>query len=140
MKHVISTLAASTKYTGWVHTAGINTIERIVEVRGGAGVALLSAGQIVGAGTPSGVRTEISDDDAAWLMQHKQFQDHLKRGFVRIVDKPVDPEVASKTMSDDDASRPKTEQDVKKDAADTAAKAGLTPDETLQVATNGKKK
>lgn len=139
MKHVISTLAANTKYVGWVHQAGINTIERVVEVRGGAGVALQSAGQI-NAGTPSGLRTEISDQDAAWLSQHKQFQDHVKRGFVRIVDKPVDPEKAAQSMADDDGSRPKTNEDVKKDAAEAAAKAGLTPEETLQATTNGKKK
>lgn len=139
MKHVISTLAANTKYVGWVHQAGINTIERVVEVRGGAGVALQSAGQI-NAGTPSGLRTEISDEDAAWLSKHKQFQDHVKRGFVRIVDKPVDPEKAAESMADDDGSRPKTNEDVKKDAAEAAAKAGLSPEETLQATTNGKKK
>lgn len=139
MKHVISTLAANTKYVGWVHQAGINSIERVVEVRGGAGVALQSAGQI-NAGTPGGLRTEISDDDAAWLSKHAHFQEHLKRGFVRIEDKPVDPEKAAQSMAEDDGSRPKTNEDVKRDAADAAAKAGLTPDETLQVTTNGKKK
>jgi hypothetical protein len=139
MKHVISTLAADMKYVGWIHQAGINSIEKVVLVRGGAGVVMQSASGLA-AGTPGGLRTEVSDEDAAWLLKDPHFKEHAKRGFVKIVDKPVDPEKAADSMATDDGGRPKNSDDVKKDADDAAKKAGLSPDETLQVQTNGKKK
>src|SRR5665213_983026 len=95
-KHVISTLSADTKYTGWVTNAGLNSAERSVLVKGGAGVALMGGGQIVT--TPQGARTELSDADAAFLAEHAHFKDHEKRGFVKIISKAQDPDDAAKSM------------------------------------------
>jgi len=133
MKHVISTLAAPTAYAGWLSNAGLNTIEKKVVINGGAGVAILGGGQIVD--TPNASRTEVSDEDAAWLAKHDHFIDHQKRGFVKIVNVPIDPEKAAKSMSKDDGSKPKTPSDVKAAAEANAAKmeAGTPP---LQVVTN----
>lgn len=139
MKHVISTLSADMKYVGWINQHGVNTIQKVVLVRGGAGVVRQSPNGL-SAGTPGGLRTEISDQDAAWLSKDPHFIEHAKRGFVKIVDKPVDPEKAADSMATDDGGRPKDSDDVKKDADEAAAKAGLKPDEALQATTNGKKK
>lgn len=138
MKHVFSTLACDNRYTEWKTNAGLNSIERSVLVRGGAGVAIKTLGP-VGA-TPMGVRTEVSDADAEWLSKNGHFIEHQKRGFVKIVNVAQDPEKAAQSMSDEDKSRPKTADDVKKDAATEAAKSGLAPEETLNVATGAPKK
>lgn len=114
MKNVISTLAADNRYTGYIKQGGLNQVERAVLVRGGSGVALRSGGESFS--TPSGVRTEVSDEDADWLMNNEHFKEHLKRGFVRIEKKAVDPEKAARTMADDDGGKPKTPEDVKKAA------------------------
>lgn len=133
MKHVFSTLSADTRYNQWVHNAGINTTERSVLVKGGAGVALLGGGQIVD--TPQGVRTEVSDEDAAFLAAHKQFQDHLKRGFVKIMNSAQDPDKAAQSMEKDTGSNPKTPADVK-EAAEAAAKKAEPGTPPLQAITN----
>jgi hypothetical protein len=134
-KHIISTLSADTKYTQWARGPGLNQEQRSVLVRGGAGVALRGAGQQVY--TPDGIRTEVSDDDAVFLAAHPQFQQHMARGFVKIVDRPLDADTVAQRMEDDTGSNPKTPADVKLAAEEAARKSGgLAPDETLQVVQN----
>ena len=133
MKHVFSTLSADTNYADWVTQPGVNTILKKVLVRGGAGVALGTGGQIY---TPGGMRTEISDADAEFLRKNVHFQEHMKRGHVRIEDKPLDAEKVAGKMETDAGSTPKTQDDVKKEADAAAKKSGLKPEETLQAVTN----
>ncbi len=128
-KHVISTLSADTAYVDWVNNAGLNTIQKRVTVKGGAGVALQGGGQIVA--TPQGVRTEISDADAEFLLNHAHFKDHMKGGYVKIVNKAVDPDAGAKDMQSDDGSRPRNADDVK--AAQKNTEDGTPP---LQAVTN----
>jgi len=129
MKSVISTLTADTRYSKWVTQAGLNTVERSVLIKGGAGVARLGRPEE----TPQGTRTEISDEDADFLQNHNHFKDHMKRGFVRIVSKAPDPDKAAQSMEKDKGSAPKTADDVK-----ATAEAKEKPDGTppLQVVTN----
>lgn len=128
-RHVISTLPADTKYVAWHKNAGINMLGHGVLVKGGAGVALMGGGQIVT--TPHGIRTEVSDADAAFLESDPHFQEHAKRGFVRILKSAQDPDKSAESMATDDGSRPKT-------PADVAASAKKTDDGTppLQAVTN----
>jgi hypothetical protein len=126
-------LSANTRYAQWVNQSGLNTIYRSVLIRGGAGIALRGMGQQVF--TPSGIRTEVSDEDAEFLATHKQFQEHQKRGVVRIESIARDPDKVAQKM-EPDVSKPKTPADVKKDADDAAKKSGLKPEETLQAVTN----
>lgn len=138
MKHVFSTLNASTAYTDYANQSGINTPVRRVLVHGGAGVA-----QAAGAGarvyTPQGVRTEVTDEEAEFLAKHPHFIEHQKRGHVRIENIARDPDKVAEKMDQDDGSAPKTAADVAKFAEDAAKKSGLAPDETLQVASNKKR-
>jgi hypothetical protein len=138
-KHVISTLSADNRYADFITQPGVSTINRAVVVKGGAGVVALGASRAV-----AGVTTEVSDEDAAFLANHKLFQDHQKRGFVRIVDKPVDPEKAAQKMEKDDGetgadgtrkggSAPLDNDDIAVAAKKAAEKSGLKPEETLQV-------
>lgn len=129
MKHIISTLAADTRYTGWVNSGGLNVVDHSVLVKGGAGVALMGGGQIIT--TPQGARTEVSDEDAAWLAQHSHFKDHMKGGFVKIENRAVDPDKAAQQMADDDGGKPKTPTDVA--AAQKKADPDISP---VQAVTN----
>ena len=133
-KHVFSTLSADTRYADFITQPGVSTIHRSVLVKGGGGVALLGAGQSVI--THHGVRTEVSDGDAEFLAKHKQFQDHEKRGHVRIENVARDPDKVAQKMEADSGSAPKTPEDVKKEAEAAAKKSGLKAEETLQAVTN----
>jgi hypothetical protein len=132
-KHVVSTLASHTDYADWVTHAGLRSIQKKVTVKGGAGIALQGGGQIVD--TPYGVRTEVSDEDAAFLLANDHFKEHMKNGFVKIVNRPVDPDDAAKSMATDDGSRPKNAGDVEDYKKRNAAKTepGTPP---LQAVTN----
>lgn len=144
-KYVISTLTADNRYVGWHKDNGVNTVERSVLVRGGAGVATPGGGRNVV--TPQGVRTEMSDSDADFLLAHQHFQDHMKRGFVRIVNKADDPDKKAQSMEKDEArdteglrkagSKPLTPQEVQ-EAAAIAAKKQEAGSPELQVVTNKK--
>jgi hypothetical protein len=129
-KHVISTLGADVKYTRWVNSAGLNTVEKAVLVRGGAGVtnkALI---------TPDGVRTEVSDEDAEFLAQDPMFKFHQERGHVKIVSMARDPDDVAQSMEKDDGTRPRNEKDVEKFAKEKGL--GKEPGTDLKATTNKK--
>lgn len=109
-KHVISTLSADNRYTNYVNSAGLNMPDYSVLVKGGAGVALIGNGRIVD--TPNGVRTEVTDEEAAFLKTHPHFIEHEKRGFVKIINVAKDPEKVAESMEEDKGSKPKTPKDV----------------------------
>jgi len=133
-KYVISTLTADNRYVGWNKSGGVNMIERSVVVRGGAGIPRASdAGD---GATPSGVRTQVSDEDAEFLANHPHFQQHAKGGFVKIVNTAQDPEKAAQSM-DKDASGPKTAKDVAADNKKNEKDDGTPP---LQAVQNNSKK
>ncbi len=77
-KFIVSTLDASTEY------AIFGDSPRRVLVLGVAGLRL------VGRGAPPSMRTEVSDEEAAFLSNHDQFIEHQKRGHVRIEDSASD--------------------------------------------------
>ena len=134
MKHIISTLNTDVTYAVWQTIHGHNSIQKKVVVRGKAGVAAVGTGPRVY--TPSGVRTEVSDEDAELLAAHGLFQEHQKRGHVKIEDIPRDADKVAQKMDADTGAAPKTPADVKKAAEEAAKKSGLKPEETLQVVTN----
>ncbi len=74
MKTVISTLEADTAYTEQIR----DTVRRVL-VRGHT---IHRPGFLA----PTTTSTALSDDDAAFLASHKQFQAHQVRGFVRIIE------------------------------------------------------
>ncbi len=141
-KHVFSTLAADTNYAEWVTQPGVNTLRKSVLVRGGAGVALGGMGRIY---TPHGMRTEVSDEDAEFLSNHKMFKEHQERGHVRIENAAKDAEKVAEKMEADKSpdgaksgggSAPKTPADVKKDAEEAAKNSGEDPSDIVKVVTN----
>lgn len=133
-KHVFSTLSADTTYADYITQPGVNTIHKKVLVRGGAGVA--SQGNGPNIYTPAGVRTEVSDEDAAFLCGHGMFKFHQERGHVKIESIARDADKVAQKMDTDAGGKPKTPADVAKEAAEAAKQSGLTPNETLQAVTN----
>ena len=125
-KHVISTLTADNQYNAWVNQGGINERTRSVLVRGGAGVA---NSQFI---TPEGVRTPVSNEDAEFLLSHGLFQEHQKRGFVKLINMDRDPDSVAQSMSKDEGARPRNEKDVERFSKDKK----LDKDEKLQVVSN----
>ena len=72
-------------------------------VNGGAGMAQIGAnGKTI---IPDGVLTEVSSEDAEFLAQHPLFQDHQKRGFVKIINITEDPDKVAQSMQKNDGSR-----------------------------------
>src|ERR1035441_2975734 len=100
-KHIYSTLNADTRYTNYVTAPGVNTPDRSVLVRGGAGIARGNAPRVY---TPDGVHTEVSDDDAVFLAAHPQFMAHQARGFVKIESTARDADTVAQRMEEDGGS------------------------------------
>lgn len=140
MKRVISTLGAGTNYASFTEQGGMKSIARSVTVKGGAGVMQRQLSGVYGAsrGAPDGVATDMSDEDAEFLLNHKLFKQHQERGFVRVINLTRDPNTEAQKMSKDDGSRPRNAADVK----EFSRKQGLGKDDPateLQVVSNKKK-
>lgn len=140
-KFVISTLGADTQYNDYTKAGGVNSLVRSVFVKGGAGVAgdLRLLG-VAGAGqAPRGVKTQVSEEDAAFLANHGIFKEHQERGFVKIINADRDPNTVAQSMSVDEGSRPRTDSDVEK--FNKAKGANAEADSQIKATTNaGKRK
>lgn len=122
---VLSTLASTTVYAGYHANDNAGQLPRVkhsVTIEGGAGVA--NKNFI----TPRGVVTAITEEDAAFLKDHKVFRRHADRGFVSFSEsdpgQAVDSAVAG--MEGRDKSAPLVEEDfqnaTENDAKPVAAK------------------
>lgn len=99
MKYVYSTLTCDNEYADWQKAGDQQSIRRTVLVNGGHGVMNKNFM------TPLGVETEVSDEDAQFLLQNDAFKFHMSGGFVRIEDKSFAPEkvIADMTGADNSA-------------------------------------
>jgi hypothetical protein len=134
-KQIFSTLASDTVYTNWTKTEGLNTPDKGIKIKGGAGIAV-RGGAVRNVATPRGARTEVTDEEYGLLMQHQQFRDHMKRGFIVVANAASDPDKVADGMEIDTGSAPKTAADVAADAAKGKKDDDVKP---IQAVTNGKK-
>jgi hypothetical protein len=118
MPSIFSTLSAGVDYTGYKKSdseSGAHEVERVVSIKGGAGVASaldVLAGKPL---TPAGVQTEVTDEELEFLKNHPVFQDQLKAGFLKIVEKKsAKIEKVVEDMNKDDTSAPLQEKDFDK--------------------------
>lgn len=118
MPTIFSTLSAGVDYTGYQKSdseSGAREVERVVSIKGGAGVASaldVLAGRPL---TPAGLQTEVSDEDLEFLKAHPVFQEQLKAGFLKIVEKKsAKIEKVVKDMNKDDTSAPLQKKDFDK--------------------------
>lgn len=85
-----------------------NRVLKKVTIEGGHGVA----NKVLF--TPKGVATQVSDDDFEFLMKNESFQTHMKRGYMTVDKKKIEPEKRAKNMADRDGSAPLTPKDFEK--------------------------
>lgn len=124
MPYVISTSSSDVNYTEFRETSEgkdiRQTIVRQVLVKGGQGV--MRRKELF---TPyNGVVTEITDDEAEFLLRNEAFKRHMDRGYVRIVNYQPDDKRAAKelqTMEKEDDSAQLTPEDFGAEAAAVAA-------------------
>lgn len=103
---VVSTLTAPQRYQQ--HGRGVNRgvpapVVREVLIKGGTGLVDRFERTLVGVETP------ISAEDAEFLRGNRQFQKHMERGFVKIVETGVEAEAVASEMETRDGSAPMTE-------------------------------
>jgi hypothetical protein len=123
MQYVYSTATCSTVYAQYEppisgkdndgSSDGFNKIVKKVTIQGGNGVATKHLF------TPFGVMTPVSDDEMEFLLKDKNFQRHVKNGFISYDKKKVDPEKKAKNMKDKDGSFPLTPKDFEKGQNDS---------------------
>lgn len=117
MPHVISTLASSTDYVGFIvntdKNGGPHIPNRRVSIKGGSGVANRQHALAEGVLTPDGVATKITDEDLEFLESNEHFKKHLALGHVRVVKHATPAAKVAKDMSKKDPSAPLTDADFK---------------------------
>lgn len=116
MPYVYSTSSNDTTFTKF--ESGGNDMPKLVKrvlIKGGTNVATK---RLV---TPYGVRTEVSEEDMAFLNTRKNFLRMVKAGFLKVEERKLDPEVPAADMETRDDSAPRVPQDFEKD------KDGVTP-------------
>lgn len=111
MKHIYSTITNDVSYNHHEFDSEKNPhLAKSIVIKGGTGIAtpLLRRG-----GKPEtlfGTLTVVHEDDYELLKNHKMFQEHMARGYLRVEDKKRDAEkvVAKANMPLRDKSAPKT--------------------------------
>lgn len=98
MPFVYSTLTCDNEYADWQRAGDQQSIKRTVLVKGGHG--LMNKNFM----TPLGVETEVTDEEAQFLMNNSAFKFHMEGQFVRIEDKSYNPEKVAADMAGADGS------------------------------------
>ena len=120
-QYVYSTLTCDQRYTAWEKGGGDIPVEAgSVLIKGGSNVA---DARVI---TRIGVRTEVTDEEYALLLENEVFKLHFDNGFITVEEKKVDPEVVAADLVSRDASAPITENDAAATAGDAAAAGQAT--------------
>lgn len=109
--YVYSTSSTNLSYPEYAKTAPGQPprIIRAVIVKGGANVANK---HVI---TPYGVATEVTEEEATFLVTNENFQRHVVAGFVRYEARKHDPEVVAADMEARDGSSPLVPADFEAD-------------------------
>lgn len=112
MPYVYSTLSNDNEYRGYKPGgADMQTVERHVLIKGGAGIANKN---II---TPRGVATEVTAEELEFLKGHESFKMHVENGFITFDNKKADAEEVAKDMKKKDQSAPVTPEDYTEEKA-----------------------
>lgn len=112
MSYVLSTLTAGQDYSFYKKSNpdGLQQVERVIHIDGGANVANK---HFV---TKDGVMTELSDEDIGLLETHPVFKLHKQNGFVKIFRNERDESRVLLDMEKEDASAPLTPSNCDKES------------------------
>lgn len=121
--HIYSTLTCDQRYTGYAKGgADLPVVAWEVLIKGGSNVA---DKRLI---TPIGVRTEVTDEQLAQLLENPVFKLHVNNGFITVEDVKEDPEKVAADMATKDDSAPLTPEDIAKqnEEAEMAGQAVAT--------------
>lgn len=103
MSYVLSTLTAAQDYSFYTKSIdGVQRVEKVIHINGGANVANK---HFV---TKDGVMTELTDEDVGLLESHPVFKLHKENGYVKIFKSEKDESRVLLDMEKADASAPLT--------------------------------
>lgn len=129
MNFVYSTATNDITYVDYLPAAengAKRNIKKSVLIKGGAG--LPKHRTLI---TPYGVKTEVSDEDLAFLESNQAFQRHAKRGFMKVMKRNVDPDKVAADMAQRDGSAPYVPNDYEaKKQGKTGGSEVVTPPTT----------
>jgi hypothetical protein len=108
---VHSTLTQSRKYHQWSRPADPHMSPEIigtpVTIRGGANVATFPDSRY-GRHTPSGIATEVSEEQMDYLNGCPMFKKHMDKGFITVTTSKESPEKVARDLEKRDGSAPLT--------------------------------
>lgn len=115
MPYVYSTATCDTIFTSYRNSepGQAGSVNRQVLIRGGANLAKGKAEFV----TKYGVRTDVTDEQLAFLKTKVNFQKMVNAGFLRVDERKVDPEKVAADMTPRDESAPLVPQDYDDDSA-----------------------
>jgi hypothetical protein len=128
MPFIYSTISCDNVYPVYHEKSdesGPNKIKTSVLIKGGANVAQRRFVNEDGTNTPAGVRTEVTDEQLEILFQSDEFQKHVDRGFLTIVQSKEKIADVVEDMESKDASAQFTAADYEKGGR-AQADAGIT--------------
>lgn len=96
-KYILSTMTNSVSYANWGQVADLPVIRNKVTIKGGTGLPSISSGfgevSKDGEGapmwTPNGIVTPISDEQYDLIKDHKLFNQHIDKGFIKVLEKDI---------------------------------------------------
>lgn len=110
MKYVTSRMAAGVTYAFYTQGANkINVVTDEITIKGGADVINKRSLE-----TPSGVVTEITDEQCDKLMSHPLFRQHLESGALAVLGTEKEASKADKNLKEDTSRQLKPEDYDKK--------------------------
>lgn len=117
MHHIYSTLTCDTLYVDYRKVENLNVRVDQVLIKGGANVATEGMRAPI---TPHGAVTQVNDDQLQMLENCFHFQEHVKKGFIKVDREKINLEKAErnieksvKDMTPKDESAPRVEKELK---------------------------
>jgi len=95
MHHVYSTLTCDNLYVDYEKTQNLNVKVNQVLIKGGANLPTEGMRSPI---TPHGVVTPITEDQLILLENNTHFQEHVKRGFIKVDREKISFEKAEKNI------------------------------------------
>jgi hypothetical protein len=114
MPYIYSTLTNDVDYATYKYDTPLANghkqarLDRSIIIKGGTNVATPIKRRGGEPDTPIGVRTEVTREEMALLMENETFLEHMKKGFIKEDSRKVDPEKLAAKMDIKDPSRPRT--------------------------------
>ena len=96
-RYILSTMTAGVNYTTYRNVGGLPVVVRKVLIYGGAGIPSEKSGfgEVVANAegkpiwTADGIVTPVSEEDYLLLKDHKVFQKHMDKGYLKVINADI---------------------------------------------------